>query len=155
MDFSTVGQYIGMAAGGILASIVTFQQVYKRVKTTNEEMKVDTEVSGGTIEIIRLLREQNAAAAAAASVTADQYEKLIAINAARYAELLETNNALYETINELQGRINELNSRIGSYQMDNQKLQLEIVALRDNNGLLTEQVTKLTSEVHKLRRGVS
>lgn len=154
MDVSTVGQYIGMAAGGIAAALVAFQQVYKRIKSTNESMRVDTEVSGGTIEIIRLLREQNAAAAAAAAVTVEQYEKLIATNAARYAELLETNNVLYETINDLQGRINELNSRIGSYQMDNQKLQLEIVALRENNSNLSEQVTKLTAEVYKLRRGV-
>ena len=39
--------------------------------------------------------------------------------------------------------------------MDNQKLQLEISALRENNSNLSEQVTKLTAEVHKLRRGVS
>lgn len=155
MDFSTVGQYLGMTAGGIVASIVAFQQIYRRIKSTNEEMKVDTEVSGGTIEIIRLLREQNAAASAAAAVTVAQYEKLIDTNAARYAELLETNNVLYETINSLQIKINDLNSKIGSYQMDNQKLQLEIVALRENNSNLSEQVNKLTAEVHKLRRGVS
>lgn len=155
MDLQSIGEIVGITASSSVGLVLAFQQIYRRFKSTNSNIKVDTEVSGSTIEIIRLLREQNTAAAAAAAAASEQYEKLISANAARYNELLETNNVLYSTINDLQVKINDLNSKIGGYQLDNQKLQNEIVTLRENNSNLAEQVTKLTSEVHKLRRGVA
>jgi chromosome segregation ATPase len=158
LDPSSVPELIAWGTGslgGAGALILAAQQLWRRIAKTNSNIKVDTEVSSGTIEIIKLLRDQNAAAVVAANATASQYETLINTNAIRYKELLTTNDALYDTINSLQHKLNELHSKIGEYQADNVSLKREIQALHLNNTELSGQVHKLTTEIHNLRRGIS
>lgn len=154
-DLSSLSELLAMGAGGGGVLVLAIQQFYRKFKANNSIVQVDSEVSGGTIEIIKLLREQNAVAAENNKTTTAQYEILIASNALRYKELLVTNDHLYQTINELQLKVNDLNAKIGQYQLDNQKLSSEINTLDSNNRSLSDQVSKLTTEIHNFRRGVT
>lgn len=154
-DLSSMSELIAMGFGGGGVLVLAIQQFYRKFKANNSIVQVDTEGSGGTIEIIKLLREQNAVAAENNKTATAQYETLIASNALRYRELLVTNDQLYKTINDLQLKVNDLNSKIGQYQLDNLRLSSEISTLDINNKSLSEQVSKLTAEIHNFRRGVS
>lgn len=155
IDPTSVGELLATGGVGAAALVLGAQKLWRMFNLGNSGMKVDSEVANGTLEIIRLLREQNAVAAANNVATTAQYEALIASNAIRYKELLDTNDHLYQTINELQLKVNDLNSKIGQYQLDNQKLSSELSILDDNNRTLSDQVVKLTAEIHKFRRGVT
>ncbi len=158
LEPGSVSELLAWATGGaagIGGAVMAAQQLWRKIAKTNSDIKVDTEVSGGTIEIIKLLREQNASAAAASALAASQYETLISTNTSRYKELLLTNTTLYDTINDLQLKVNELNLKIGDHQANNNSLKREIEALHNNNAELSKEVNRLTSEINNLRRGVT
>jgi chromosome segregation ATPase len=154
LDPSSI-ENIAYGAGALTSLGLVVQQIWKKIRLTNSSISVDTQISSGTIEIIKLLREQNAVAAVNTTNNSLQYEALIASNATRYRDIAANNDSLYKTINELQLKINDLNSKIGEYQIDNKNLKAEITLLHNNNVTLTDQVIKLTTEINKLRRGVS
>ena len=151
---SSAGELVAWIVGGGATFTIAAQQIWRRFKVTNGNIKVDTEVSAGTVEVIKLLREQAASAAESNAKLTAQYEQLINSNSLRYKELLDTNNSLYTTINNLQKDINSLNSKIGDYQIANKHLQDEIDELRVDNTKLTSKVDVLTTEINKFKKGL-